>query len=82
MQGFRRASHEATGPMPRLCEICGEMMGIRSVAFAPKGSTVTYRCRRCETVALEFAPQIEAANTPSLRSGGSSSSCPDDIEPS
>jgi hypothetical protein len=34
-------------------------MRVRSIASAPQGSEVTYGCRQCETVALEFAPPIE-----------------------
>jgi hypothetical protein len=59
MKGFSPASQEAHASLPRLCEVCGDRMRIRSITFTPKGSEITYRCRQCENVALEFAPPIE-----------------------
>jgi predicted SprT family Zn-dependent metalloprotease len=59
MKLFRRAAREAEAPLPRLCEVCGQPMRVRSIAFTPKGSETTYRCRQCEAVALEMAPPLE-----------------------
>jgi hypothetical protein len=62
MKGFPQTSQEAPAPLPRLCDVCGDRMRIRSVTFTPKGSEITYRCRQCDTVALEFAPPIARAS--------------------
>ena len=59
MKGFPHASPAAHVPLPRLCEVCGDRMRVRSITFTPKGSEITYRCRQCEAVALEIAPPIE-----------------------
>ena len=58
MKGVPQATQEAPAPFLRLCDVCGDRMRIRSVSFTPKGSEITYRCRQCETVALEVAPPI------------------------
>jgi predicted SprT family Zn-dependent metalloprotease len=55
MKGSSHASQVTRASLPRLCEVCGDMMRIRSITFTPKGSEVTYRCGQCATVALEFA---------------------------
>jgi hypothetical protein len=59
MKVFRRAAREAEAPLPRLCEVCGEPMRVRSIASTPQGSEVVYACRQCEAVALELAPPLE-----------------------
>jgi hypothetical protein len=59
MKGFSHASQAAPAPPPRLCEVCGDMMRIRSITFTPKGSEISYRCRQREAVALEIALPIK-----------------------